>query len=86
MGLFKDHTSEVCGAGAIHWDVVEKLLQERGVNKTKKITSDLYHELAANPDFGLLFFQEHEVQISLVQNLSSQSLSGRETASYYTSR
>jgi hypothetical protein len=57
MGVFKDHASEVYGAGAIHWDVVEKLLQERGVNKPKNYASSLYHELAANPESGLLSFK-----------------------------
>lgn len=57
MGVFKDHISEVYGAGVIHWDVVEDLLQEHGLNKTKKFALDLYHELAANPESGLLSFK-----------------------------
>ena len=36
MGVFKDHASEVYGAGVIHWDVIEKLLRELNGNKPKK--------------------------------------------------
>jgi hypothetical protein len=54
VGVFKYHASEVYGAGAIHWDVVEMLLQKRGVNKSKNYASSLYHELASKPESDLL--------------------------------
>lgn len=57
MQVFKDYPSEVYGAGAIRWDVVEKLLQEHGVTKPKAYSKSLYHELAANPDSGLSSFK-----------------------------
>ena len=57
MQVFNDHSLEVYGAGAIRWDVVDKLLQERGVTKPKAYSKSLYHELATNPDSGLSSFK-----------------------------
>lgn len=57
MEIFKNHASEVYGAGSIRWDVVERHLKDRGVNKQKNHASSLYHELAANPESGLLSFR-----------------------------